>query len=176
MTSSAIGDATSAEYLASRSEKPIPAHVQDALRDYCDLLQDYAITEVPSKAQFLSHLTVEGVRFTTRATHLGNSNILVRGLSNEEIPASIEHILRLPNSSDAWVLVRCHKDIDVHDPFLTYPLIRAKMWSSLYHDRLDVVHFSSLTTHFAKHTFCWEDKQVVIASSLSRVSDCVVLG
>lgn len=148
----------------------IPSDLYNRLQTYSGLLSEYNVRSTPHQAHFSSHLTVNGVRYTTRAKHEGNSNILVVGEDDEDVPVSIEHILQFPGYSDAWVLVRAHRDVSVkNDPFRSFPLLRAKLYSPLLHDALELVHSSALEIHFAKHTFIWEEQQVSAIISLSRV-------
>lgn len=91
------------------------------LAAYSELLSEYNIRSTPHQAHFLSHLTVNSVRYTTRSKHEGNSNILV-GENDEEVPVSIIQILQFPGHPDAWVLVRAYRDVSVkNDPFRGFP-------------------------------------------------------
>lgn len=150
----------------------ILSDMYDRLMAYSELLSEYNVHSTPHHAHFLSHLTVNGIRYTIRSKHIGNNNILVVGENDEEVPVSIEHILQFQGHSDIWALVRAHKAVSVrNDPFHNFPLLPAKLYNPLLHDALELVHSSALEIHFAEHTFDWEGQQVSAIISLSRASD-----
>jgi hypothetical protein len=129
--------------------------------------------DVPAQVNFLSHLTLDGFRYAVRTKHEGNSNLLITDAGGKLVPVSIEHILRLPGQprDNAWMVVKRLRPIAVvRDPFLDFPLLRAKMWSAELSDELELIDLTMIESHFAKCSFRWEGKIVALVISLSKVS------
>lgn len=132
---------------------------------------------IPTEVKFISHSRHQGILYSVNTRHEGNSCVL---LSGNRTPFCIEKILRFSNkagsglspelTTEAWLIVRPHLDANVAlDPYLAYPYLRARIWS-VELGPPEAVHISQIDSHFAKCQIRWEDKDVVVAVSLSRVS------
>jgi hypothetical protein len=132
---------------------------------------------IPTEVNFISHSRHHGILYSTNATHEGNSCVF---LSGNHTPFCIEKILRFPNKGggglspelavEAWLIVRPHLGAGVTlDPYLAYPYLRARIWS-VELGPPEAVRISQIDSHFAKCQIRWEDQDVVVAVSLSRVS------
>lgn len=144
--------------ITSQPKRVIPEHLRTILAE--------SGHDVPHKAQFLTHLTVEGLPYAVRTRHEGNSGILING----EVPVQIEYILRF-DSGVICAVVRQYQPADVDfDPFSDFPLIGAKMWSTELFEQLEVVPIKYLKIQFAKCKVPWEGKDVTVIISLDKVS------
>jgi hypothetical protein len=126
----------------------------------------------PSRARFLSHLTIHGLTYTVSLKHPGNSQVLVRIPPGADIvPSQISHIFQLTmsNSVKTFIAVRCYSPHPVkYDPFVHFPSLQTQLWGTAL-GRLEIITPSDIHSHFAKYNFIWEKKEVTVASSLSRV-------
>jgi len=129
---------------------------------------------IPPTATSLSHCTRDGINYSIKHVHEGNSGILCR---NSETPYCIEQILAFPNTErnrdiqGIWLVVRRHKQADVRwDPYRRYPLLRANLWSAQLGSTVEVLKLTDIDCHFAKCVIQWEQKEVAVVVSLSRVS------
>lgn len=131
-------------------------------------------TFIPPTIETTSILRHRGISYGIRSKHEGNSGVF---LNNDTVPVCIEKIIQFPSTSTAhvpegaWLVVKPHRRAIVdYDPFLSFPRLRASMWSTQLMSTLKVVPVSAIDTHFAKCTIPWEGKDVAVVVSLSRVS------
>lgn len=144
--------------------RTIPADIHKALTDS-------KVEGVPTQAYLHSHLTVKGLTYTVRAKHEGNSNIFVLTKSKIAVPASITNFVTF--NGDTYVIVQRYRAANVceeDDPYLAFPWMRSKMWSTSLRKQLEVVAPQSLNAHFAKCVTRWKGEDVAVVISLSRVS------
>jgi hypothetical protein len=146
---------------------PIPSDLFEALSQTLDF-------PPPRHAHFLSNLTVNGVTYSTSSKHLGNSCILVKAAVDADSAAAarIEHILqfKMPNSVKTYIAIRHHEPSMVkEDPFLQYPVLRARMWSEDL-SNYNIITIDNIHAHFAKLLLTVNNVRVAVAVSLSRVS------
>jgi hypothetical protein len=131
----------------------------------------------PNSVSLLSNLTMKGITYSAASRHPGNSSILLHSEQQGVlIPARIEHFVQLvlPDNINApvtFVAVRRYQPANInHDPFSTFPFLRAQLWSREL-DSLKLYTLESIESHFAYCPMEWEDQQVMAVISLSRVSD-----
>lgn len=128
---------------------------------------------IPHSAKIVNRLTLEGISYATRAVHEGNNGILKKSCN---IPYSIEGILEFPMGDNGnlfrgvWFVVRPYQEAKLikYDPYVQYPLLRAKLWAPDLAPTFEVLPISDIGGHFAKHVITWEDQKVVVIVSLAR--------
>ncbi|PPQ79206.1 hypothetical protein CVT26_000557 [Gymnopilus dilepis] len=145
----------------SMNEVHLDPTVAAALRQY--YTRDVRTARSPGRVAL-----EEGIFYTTRAVHEGNSCVLV-----EDIPCRIEEILQCPgtesNSVDTWLVVRAYRAFHLDDPYREYPALRASIWSSELEDSITLVHISQVKSQYAMCPISWRGAPAVVAVSLSRV-------
>lgn len=129
---------------------------------------------IPQKAKFLTHIKHHGISYTVNKRHKGNSSIFLIGTEN--VPFSIEKIICFSATTSGnyfkgtWCVVRKHQPAKVDvDPYIAYPHLRAGLWDCQLEPFIDVVPVSDIQTHFANCVIPWEEKEYMVAISLSRV-------
>ena len=127
------------------------------------------------RAQFLTNITLYGLRYTTSRKHFGNSCVLL-GLpsSDVKVPAVIDSILKIQTSADTVEIVlavRRYKALrNPCDRSSRFQDIGFSIWSSELGD-LEIVKPGSITSHHASLSFKTAGLGAVIAViSLARVS------
>ena len=117
-----------------------------------ELIQGFPHVQLPNKAQFLSNLTVNGLRYTISSKHQGNSCVLFKPLDSEQVAATqIEFILQIQVSGSMQTLIIVHRHLGAnifHDPCLRFPVLRAKFYSSKL-DHLKIINAAQITSHYA---------------------------
>lgn len=129
--------------------------------------------EIPRAAQSFTHIHHQGIAYSVLKRHEGNSGVLFRG---RDTPCCIERILQFPTSNNGrtlqgtWIIARPYRyaHIDV-DPYAVYPRLRMRIWSIEQEDFQVALPISAIDAHFAKRVIDWENKQVAVIVSLSRV-------
>jgi hypothetical protein len=148
-----------------RAARPIPHDLRVLL---CSVVDN-----VPRTARFLSHLNVGGVTYAVASHHAGNSHVLVRtDDAGPSVPARMDNILQVhtQDSVQTYIALRHYKHPQVEDdPFRHFPVLQTRMWSSRL-GPVQVISPNAIDTHFAKAEVTWEGKDVIVAASLSRVS------
>lgn len=151
----------------SNSQEQISASVQAA---FIRALPRGSSAPVTGKA--VNRVTHQGISYTMQAIHEGNSGVIRKG---SDTPLCIEKIFEFPESSgkdlqDTWLVVRRHKVTGSPvDPYLNYPLLRARMWDPELEPDIDVLPLLEVDAHFAKCVIPWKGKTVAVVVSLSRV-------
>jgi hypothetical protein len=121
------------------------------------------------------NLTRKGIMYSAASRHVGNSSVLIHsGQAGVLIPAQIQCFVQLvlPDNNTPVMFVAAQRYLPAnvkHDPFSTYPFLRAELWSC----ELDSLGFytpESIESHFAYCPMKWEEQQVMAIISLSRVS------
>ena len=151
-----------------RTAKPIP-------RDLFTVLTLFsALTRLPFKssriAQFLYHITINGLVYTPTSRHEGNSCILLK--SQVQVPAQIQTIFQIPflESVQTLIAIRCHQPSRLrHDPFSRSPILRARLWG-VQLGELEVILPDQVFSHFACLPLKGEFEGHIVAASLSCVS------
>ena len=146
-----------------RRTQPLPTLVRNAFFA--------ASIDPPEEVEFLSHVVEQGVRYSIRSQHEGNSGLLLPSRDGDPIPCLIEYILRTnkPQSQTFFILRQYQKANISSDPFLKYPRLRARIWSTVLHQELDVMDHRVLSEQFAKFEIDWEEKRVAVIFSLAKV-------
>jgi len=124
----------------------------------------------------LSNLTLKGIVYSSVSRHAGNSSVLIHsGRPGVLIPAQIQCFVQLilpdnTNTPVTFVAARRYLPANVkHDPFSTYPFLRAGLWTYEL-DALGLYTPESIESHFAHCPMKWEERQAMAVISLSRVS------
>lgn len=104
------------------------------------------------RAQSLSHLTINGLTYTTSSKHAGNACALITFPGCQQVlPCQIVYIVQFQSGNDTatYLGVRRHKPAQIRlDPYLRYAALRAKIWDSRLGD-LEVVKAPHVKSHFA---------------------------
>lgn len=120
------------------------------------------------KAQFLTHLTINGLLYAISSKHKGNSCVLLKTDGGRKfVPAQIKYIFQLLISDDihTMIAIQRHQASQAScDPFSRFPYLRAQLWSNNM-EALEVVKPHEISSHFAT-LHIHHDEIVVI--SLSR--------
>jgi hypothetical protein len=163
-------------YARSKQQK-LPLPLSEAFERF---RQERPHVPIPTSAVFRSHITVKGIRYSTRQQHRGNSAVLLPKAENasEKIPVHIEHILETKDG--LFVAVSLYQSLVIpNNPFSRYPVFGAEMWYWLPDDpkesrMLYIVDASLLETHFASWEIPWKVDEVTYRLSvivpLRRVS------
>jgi hypothetical protein len=132
--------------------------------------------EIPKIISLLPNLTMKGLIYSAASRHAGNSSVLIHsGRPGVLIPAQIQCFVELVvpdniNSPVTYVAAQRYLPANVkHDPFSTYPFLRAELWSREL-DSLQLYTPECIESHFAHCPMKWEEQQVMAVISLSRVS------
>ena len=137
------------------------------------LAQKQPRKSVPTTAVRLTHYTHDGVNYSIKDIHKGNSGVLCK---DSESPYCIEQILAFPEDltnrsiQGMWLVVQRHRSPDVRvDPYGRYPLLQAKLWSTQLELTVHVLNPTEINSHFAKCVIQWEGQEVAVVVSLARV-------
>jgi hypothetical protein len=88
-------------------------------------------------------------------------------------PACIEHIVQLPAPEEisTFIGIRRYKSITLsEDPFLSFPVLQTQIWS-VQLGNLMIIPVNHICAHFTQLSVKWEDREVIIVLSMSRVSN-----
>lgn len=112
---------------------------------------------IPLCARFSDHITVNNQSFTSSKRHKGNSGIL---RINCNVPFCIDRIAEFDETAIArqhvlqgkWLVGQTLKPIFLkHDPYSTFPYIKAKLWSTELEANMEVCRLDEVEAHFAQH-------------------------
>ncbi|PPQ96947.1 hypothetical protein CVT26_005966 [Gymnopilus dilepis] len=132
-------------------------------------------TSSPLQGRLLSNLSLQNVTYSTHSKHRGNSCVLViRKGAQFPVPVRIELILEvsLKGGPGTYLVVRPFKALvepSHHDPFASYPFLRAKLWDAELEDR-EVILPAQVSSHFACLPLQSKGKELIICISLDHVS------
>lgn len=139
------------------------------------ILRSYNGNARVDRAEFLKHITIRGLRYTTSSKSFGNSCALIElPSSDDKAPVVIDYILKIQSSSDTveiLLVVRRYKALQTPcDGSSRFSAIGASIWSSELGD-LEIVQPRSIHSHFASLHFETSRLGAVVAViSLARVS------
>jgi hypothetical protein len=146
----------------------VPSRLQTILRQHNSNAR-------ADRAQFLTNITIHGLRYTTSRKSFGNSCVLL-GLpsSDVRVPAVIDSILKIQTSIDTVEIVfviRRYKALqNPCNGSSRFQDVGLSIWSSELGD-LEIVKSGSITSHYASLSFKTAGLGPVIAViSLARVS------
>ncbi|KAG6848980.1 hypothetical protein H0H93_012248 [Arthromyces matolae] len=131
---------------------------------------------LPLRAKISNQLVLGNKSFTSISRHKGNSGIF---RVNSDIPFYIEKIVEFDEKSiqqypplkGEWMAGRALKASTVEqDPYLNYPLLRAKLWGTELEANVEVWPIDQVEGHFAQLLISWEGQNASVVLSLSRVS------
>jgi hypothetical protein len=149
----------------------VPSRLQTILRQHNSSAR-------VDRAQFLTNITIRGLRYTTSAKSFGNSCVLL-GLPSSEVkvPAVIDSILKIQTSADTVEIVfviRRYKALrNPCDGSSRFQDVGLSVWSSELGD-LEIVKSGSIASHYASLSFKTAGLGAAIAViSLARVSSPV---
>lgn len=129
----------------------------------------------PKCVSILRNLTRKGIMYSAASRHAGNSSVLIHsGQPGVLIPAQIQCFVQvvLPENNTPVTFVAAQRYLPANvkqDPFSSYPFLCAELWS-LELDSLGLYTPESIESHFAYCPMKWEERQVMVVISLSRVS------
>jgi hypothetical protein len=163
------GDDDGALNWNERTAKPIPS----------DLLTALTRLHLSTRsAQFLHHITINGLAYTPRSKHEGNSCVLLKSQEDHiQVPAQIQTIFQIPflESVKTLIAIRRHQPSRLrHDPFSRFPILRARLWG-VQLGELEVIQPDQVLSHFACLPLKGEFEGHIVASSLSRVRCAICL-
>jgi len=96
----------------------------------------------------------DGVNFSPYTTHEGNANIIYRPTASEApLAGQIQRIENVGNT--VRVHVRRHLPLpsSLYDPFLRYPHLQAKTYSSTLSDAQDIIDLDDIVAHTARYDY-----------------------
>lgn len=124
---------------------------------------------VPSSGQLLNSLDINGLTYSTSATHKGNSCAMI--FPADPIPAQIVYIVQFPQTNETYIAVRRHKKAAiVPDPYAQYRALRARLWDPEL-TAVEVVRLSQIVSHFSCLPLELDEAKYIVAISLSRTSE-----
>ena len=134
--------------------------------------QTFPRNSIPERGTFVNRIMRQGIVYSTQAIHEGNSGVVCK---NSRTPFSIQKIVEFSPAARGstlhgpWLVVRRHMAAGVEvDPYLDYPLLKAKMWSPDLDSALEVLPMSDVVGHYAKHIISWKERKIAVIVSLSR--------
>jgi hypothetical protein len=147
-----------------RTARPIPRDLHTALTHFH--------SESTRTAQFLTHVTVNGLTYTPTSKHQANSCILLKSQDQTQVPARIQTIFQIYvlESVQTCIAIRRHQPARLRpDPFSQFPILRARVWG-VQLGELEIIRLDQVVSHFACLPLMGEFEGHIVAASLSRVS------
>lgn len=147
-----------------RTARPIPRDLYTALTHFH--------SESTRTAQFLTHMTINGLIYTPTSKHQGNSCILLKSQDQIQVPARIQTIIQIHflESVQTLIAVRRHQPARLrHDLISRFPILRARVWG-VQLGELEIIRPDQVLSHFACLPLKGEFENHIVAASLSRVS------
>jgi hypothetical protein len=130
-----------------------------------ELIQGLPYAQLPEKGQFLSHLTINGLRYTVSSKHKGNSCVFFKSVDSERpVAAQIEFILQIQVSGlvGTVIIVRRRLSADrFDDPCLQFPILQANFYSSEL-GCLETINAAQITSHYAFIPCFYKGKNLVL--------------
>ncbi|PPQ74877.1 hypothetical protein CVT26_011473 [Gymnopilus dilepis] len=131
--------------------------------------------QVPSRCQLPSHVRFNGLIFTTSNKHPCNSCVMIQESGSAAIvPAQIVYVVRLHsgfNQAVTYLGVRRHRAACItRDPYLCFPALMAQIMDACL-DELEIIYLQQVVCHFACLPVKFEGQELIVAMSLSRVSN-----
>jgi hypothetical protein len=146
---------------------------QPISRDLQHALETFIGSESPLTARFLSHLTISGLTYTISPKHAGNSNVLFKAdADNHPFPTRIDNVVQILIGGKIQTLIaarRYHRSQVKDDPFRRFPMLQVEIWST-HLGPIEIFKPDDIHAHFAKAEVTWEEVNVTVVASLSRVS------
>jgi hypothetical protein len=116
-----------------------------------------------------------GVTLSRHTTHLGNSLVLAhiggRQSAVQSVPVKIRHIFRLDDGSIQLAISRLRATpAGTVDPFEAFPHFNARLYSSQFDHKLEIIKLDQVDNHYA---FCTLSSEYSAVVDLSRVGGCL---
>ncbi|KAJ6491082.1 hypothetical protein C8R45DRAFT_778419, partial [Mycena sanguinolenta] len=109
-----------------------------------------------------AHYTYRGVNYSRAPTHLGNSLILYSpSPTDDPIAGSIEKIVTDDKGTFFRVRRQAPLPTGLYDPFLCYPFLHAKSYSSQIGDAINTISPSAVLSHCARFDYS-KDRCVIL--------------
>lgn len=149
----------------------------DAFTDYCEKLSHSANIKPDPSAQLIRHHTEGQIIYSSSSLDLpsGNSMIIYRSDGLEKAGQITEMFLH-SNSPHLFLKVRPFAELEPHhrkhDPFASFPDLRARICYALHPRPFDIIVFSDIRSHFAswQGTIHGIPEKCIVVFSLDRVS------
>jgi hypothetical protein len=129
-------------------------------------------SESTRTAQFLTHMTINGLTYTPTSKHQGNSCVLLSLQDQTRVPARIQTIFQINvlESVQTLIAIRRHQPARQSlDPFSRFPILCARVWG-VQLGELEIIRPDQVFSHFACLPLKGEFEGQIVAASLSRVS------
>jgi hypothetical protein len=110
----------------------------------------------PTKGSTRAHAKLDSTNFSRSKTHPGNATIIYRPSPDERpIAGVIQEIHNETNSSLIRLHVQPFESLPKHlyDPFLRYPHLSAKTYSSTLREEADVISLDAIVSHAARYDY-----------------------
>ncbi|PPQ75819.1 hypothetical protein CVT26_001236 [Gymnopilus dilepis] len=130
--------------------------------------------DVPARGVLPSRLVIGNLLYATSSKHPGNSCIMVsRTGSCDVVPAQLVYIVQFRcgmAKGKTYLGIRRHQEAPInHDPYLAFPVLRARIWAAGFHD-LEVIGPSQVACHFASLPLTIGGHELIVALPLSRTA------
>lgn len=125
----------------------------------------------PRRGALSSHITLEGLTYSVKSQHAGNSQVMLEtGVDSKPHPAIICYIVQVEHAEEVATYVavqrfKCHRV--AQDPFAQYPLLHMSICDT-EPGPLEIVTPATISCHFSRLNAVWEGQPVSIITSLSR--------
>lgn len=172
-------DALAGMFKSGHHSQKLPSHANRARsqdlsdRAMVSLNRKFELSDTQVCPSFISYsdYTIGKVRFATRSTNKGDSNILFRTGTGGAVPGIIQFIISLTteqSGSEIFFIIERHAKYTVGaDPFASHETFGAGIWSSKMEVALEVVHLSAIISHSISRP--WSNGLLVFGT-LDRVS------
>ncbi|PPQ82487.1 hypothetical protein CVT26_012890, partial [Gymnopilus dilepis] len=130
--------------------------------------------DVPSRGILPSRLTIGSLNYAISSKHPGNSCIMVSGIGScDAVPAQLAYIVQFRSgvgNEKTCLGIRRYQEAGLaHDPYLAFPVLRARIWAARFHD-LEIIEPLQVACHFASLPLILEGQELIIALPLSRTA------
>ena len=145
--------------------------VRDIPRDLHNALTRFH-SESTRTAQFLTHMTINGLIYTVTSKHQGNSCVLLKSKGQTQVPARIQTIFQINVLESVQTLIAIRRHLPArlcHDPFSRFPILCARVWETQLGE-LEIIRPDEVVSHFACLSLKGDFEGHIVSVSLSRVS------
>ncbi|KAE9390972.1 hypothetical protein BT96DRAFT_777552, partial [Gymnopus androsaceus JB14] len=106
------------------------------------------------KGAFRAYAKHNGVNFSPHTTHKGNANIIYRPMSSgTPLAGQIQRIENVGNTVRLHVRQHLPLSTSLYDPFLRYPHLHAKTYSSDLSHTEDIIDLDDIVAHAARYDY-----------------------
>lgn len=161
------------DYEEGANKKNHRQHAKELPHSSWSILKRDLGFRVPVCATYLAQSTIGGVTYSKISKHAGNANILVKSQENLLRPAKIVEILRIEQEIVIFVQYHLDPPSQAQNPFRDFPIFQTNIWD-INLSQLSAIRPTQIVSHFAEMRITQGNNELVLAISLSRVSDIVV--